>query len=336
MAEFEDRAKTFASTAGKIARLQGSEFEADILERSLASLIKTGSQQEDWGEIRDFYTFMLEVPIPTYAAIDDQRAKLEKSIGHRTDQLIRTYVGKLVTEVVISPILAEESRPVESSPDHGNSHEETPSFWQQGFFRLFISHTSTNKDSAYRLKQALAEYNIAAFVAHDDIEPTKEWEAEIERALRTMDALSAIISPDFFQSHWCDQEVGFAFGRSKLVVPICKEAIPHGFLGKYQGFKTQGLVPSAVAEKLADILITHSDTGQRMADALVERMVKSGSWETSKRTMTLLEKVPRLNESQVAKLVQSAEDNSEVRDAFSVPGRIQDLVARIGKTKPAV
>jgi hypothetical protein len=232
VAEFEYRAKIFAVTAGKIERLQGSEFEADILENSLASLIKTGSQQEDWGEVRDFYTFMLEVPIPMYAAIDDERAKLEKSIGRRIEQLIRTQVGKLVTEVVISPILAEESRPMESNSDEGQAYEDTPSFWQSGFFRIFISHTSTNRESAHRLKQAIAEYNVAAFVAHDDIEPTKEWEAEIERALRTMDALTGIISTDFFQSRWCDQEVGFAFGRSKLVVPICKDAIPHGFLGK--------------------------------------------------------------------------------------------------------
>jgi hypothetical protein len=331
MAEFEDRAKALAATAGKIARLQDAKFEADLLEESLASLVKTGSQEEDWGEVRDFYTFMLEVPIPTYAVIDNQREKLEKSICRRVQQLVRTQFGKLITEVVISPILAEESRPVEIRPEEEKPQEETPSFWQTGFFRLFISHTSTNKESAHRLKDWIARYNVAAFVAHDDIEPTKEWEAEIERALRTMDALAAIISPDFFESRWCDQEVGFAFGRSKLVVPICKDAIPHGFLGKYQGFKTQGLVPSVVAEKLANILVEHPLTTQRMTDALVERMVASGSWEDSKRTMALLEKVPRLNESQVAKLVQSAEDNSEVRSAFSVPDRIQSLVTRIGK-----
>jgi hypothetical protein len=333
MAEFEERAKALAATAGKIARLQNAEFEADILELSFASLVKTGSQEE-WGEVRDFYTFMLEVPIPTFAAIDNQRENLEKSICRRVRQLVRTQFGKLITEVVISPILSEESRPVETRPEEGQVHEEAPSFWQAGFFRLFISHTSANRDSAHRLKQAVSEYNVAAFVAHDDIEPTTEWEAEIERALRTMDALAAIISPDFFESRWCDQEVGFAFGRSKLVVPICKDAIPHGFLGKYQGFKAQGLLPSAVADKLTDILVGHSLTAQRMADALVERMANSGSWDISKRTMALLEKVPHLNESQVTKLVLSSEDNSEVRNAFGVPDRIQILVRRIGKGEP--
>lgn len=330
MAEFEDRAKALAATAGKIARLQDVKFEADILEQSIASLVQTGSQ-EDWGEITDFYTFMLEVPISTYAAIDDQREHLEKAICARVQQLVRTQPGKRITEVVISPIIADESRPVNSSLEEGEAQEELPSFWQAGFFRLFISHTSATKDSAHRLKQALAEYNVAAFVAHDDIEPTKEWEAEIERALRTMDALAGIISSDFFESRWCDQEVGFAFGRSKLVVPICKDAIPHGFLGKYQGFKAQGLAPSAVAEKLIDILVGHSLTAQRMADALVERMATSRSWDISKRTVALLEKVRRLNESHVAKLVQSTENNSQVRDAFGVAERIQQLVTRIGK-----
>jgi hypothetical protein len=331
---FEDRAPALITTAGKIARLQGAESEADILEQARGSLIQTGSQA-DFGETTDFYTLMLEVPIPTYAKIDEQREGLEKLICRRVQQLVRTEVGKWISEVVISPILAEDSRPTVNLLEQGEAHDEVPSFWQKGFFRLFISHTSANKESAHRLKEQIAGYQIAAFVAHDDIEPTKEWEAEIERALRTMDALSAIITPDFFQSHWCDQEVGFAFGRGKLVVPICKEAVPHGFLGKYQGFHTQGLTASAVAEKIFDILITHPLTTQRMADTLVERMATSASWDNSKRTMSLLEKLPSLNSAQVAKLVQSAEENPEVREAIRVPERIQGLVARIGKREPA-
>jgi hypothetical protein len=331
---FEDRAMALVTTAGKIARLQGAQSEADILEQARGGLIQTGSET-DWGQTTDFYTLMLEVPIPTYAIIDEQREGLEKLICRRVQQLVRTEVGKAITEVVISPILAEESRPIEPVLEEGEAHDEVPSFWQTGFFRLFISHTSANKESAHRLKQAVADYQVAAFVAHDDIEPTKEWEAEIERALRTMDALSAIITPDFYQSRWCDQEVGFAFGRGKLVVPLCKEAIPHGFLGKYQGFQAQGLMASVVAEKLFEVLIIHPLSAQRMADTLVERMSTSGSWDNSKRTITLLERLPSLNGAQVAKLVQSAEENSEVREAIRVPERIQRLVERIGNREPA-
>jgi len=326
---FEDSAGALVATAAKIARLQGAIPEADILEQAAASLVQTGS---DWDNNREFYALMLQIPIPLYAEIDEHREGFEKMIRRRVQPLARSEVDKVISEVVISPVLAGSVLAEEPIREDGVvAQDDIPTFWQPGFFRLFISHTSSNKESAHRLKEAMAKYHVAAFVAHDDIEPTKEWQAEIERALRTMDALAAIISSDFYSSRWCDQEVGFAFGRGKLVVPVCKDAVPHGFLGKYQGFPAQGLMPSIVAEKVVDTLVGHSLTVERMTEALVERIVTSGSWDVSKRTIKLLEQVPHLTALQIAKLMQAAERNEEVRNAFGVSDRIQALVARIGK-----
>src|SRR5215510_6522648 len=46
-------------------------------------------------------------------------------------------------------------------------------------FRLFISHISSEKDKAARLKECLAPYAISGFVAHEDIHPTLEWQQQI-------------------------------------------------------------------------------------------------------------------------------------------------------------
>jgi len=43
-----------------------------------------------------------------------------------------------------------------------------------------------------RLQSSLRRFGISAFVAHVDIDPTKEWQDEIEAALFSMDALAAI------------------------------------------------------------------------------------------------------------------------------------------------
>ncbi|MYJ94339.1 MAG: TIR domain-containing protein, partial [Proteobacteria bacterium] len=63
-------------------------------------------------------------------------------------------------------------------------------FWTPGYFRLFISHTSSHKDRASMLQNVLRSYGITGFVAHEDIEPTKEWQEEIEKGLFSMDALA--------------------------------------------------------------------------------------------------------------------------------------------------
>ena len=69
-------------------------------------------------------------------------------------------------------------------------------------FRLFISHIAKHKDRATRLKECLQPHGISGFVAHEDINPTLEWQQEIERALYCMDAMVAIHTPGFSRSYW--------------------------------------------------------------------------------------------------------------------------------------
>jgi hypothetical protein len=146
-----------------------------------------------------------------------------------------------------------------------------------------------------------------------------------------MDALVAMVAPGFVHSRWCDQEIGIAIGRGKLVVPLRLEADPHGFMGKYQALQVQGLDAVAVAERIVDILMQHALSAERMAEALVDRMVHSPSWDSSKRMMTLLEKAPQLNSSQIARLVRAIDENVDVGEAWGVPQRIRSLVERIGE-----
>jgi hypothetical protein len=333
MATFAERAKALAATAGEIARLKGAELEAKILKDAKPRLVQTG--YDNWNGGTDIYSLLLEVSVPLYAATEDQRERLEKSILERIQQLIRAEVGNAISEVVISPILLDDTRPP-LPPEEGAglrpgdaNAESIPSFWEPGPFRLLISHVSDKKESAHRLKDALASFQIAAFVAHDDIEPTREWQAEIETALRTMDALVALVCPGFLGSKWCDQEVGIALGRAKLVIPLRVGADPYGFMGKLQGLQTRGLDAASVASRIFDILIEHDQSYQRMTEALVERLSHSKSWDSSKRTIGLLEKARSLNTSQAGRLLDAIEGNSKVWDAFGVPEKIRALVARI-------
>jgi len=51
-------------------------------------------------------------------------------------------------------------------------------------------------------------------------------------ALATCEALIAWLTPDFHESLWTDQEVGFCVGRSVLIIPIRVGLNPYGFIGK--------------------------------------------------------------------------------------------------------
>src|SRR5713226_5365557 len=107
MATFEDKAKSLVATAAQIARAQNAEPMATVLEESSASLIQSGSDPEGPSV---YYTLMLEIPIRTYAAIEENREGFEHAIRERLRPIIRPHTDNWISEVIISPTLAEESR----------------------------------------------------------------------------------------------------------------------------------------------------------------------------------------------------------------------------------
>ena len=123
-----------------------------------------------------------------------------------------------------------------SSPTTG---VELP-FWQEGKLRLFISHLAAHREYAGALQDAFAGYGISAFVAHNDIQPTVEWQNTIESALATSEVLVALLHPDFNVSAWTDQEVGFAMGAGIPIFSVRFGQDPYGFIGRFQAFNGNG------------------------------------------------------------------------------------------------
>ncbi len=93
-------------------------------------------------------------------------------------------------------------------------------FWMDGYLKVFISHLSSNRHRTSVLKDSLSDWGISAFIAHEDIEPSKEWRNEVEAGLETMEVLVAVVEPGFKESDWCSQEVGFALGRKIDIILI--------------------------------------------------------------------------------------------------------------------
>src|SRR5579864_2388178 len=107
-----------------------------------------------------------------------------------------------------------------------------PPFWKKGMFRLFVSHLSSEQAFAAGIQQGLLNFGISSFVAHKDVEPTSDWQTEIETALATCDALMALLHPNFHQSNWTDQEIGYAMGRGVPVFSMRFGQDPYGFIGR--------------------------------------------------------------------------------------------------------
>jgi len=152
-----------------------------------------------------------------FASISDALSELDYAVRH------------IAVELTLQPSSSHVGQPSDLRPKR-----REPTFWVPGRFGLFISHCSSIRSDATALQVALAWFGITGFVAHIDIEPSREWQEEIELALETMDALAAMLTKDYSQSSWCDQEVGVALGRGCLVVPIKIDLDLYGFIGRTQ------------------------------------------------------------------------------------------------------
>jgi TIR domain len=201
-------------------------------------------------------------------------------------------------------------------------------------FKLFISHTNRYMELAGNLRRALADKGIDAFVAHDQIEPTQQWQDRLETALRTCDALVAIVSPDFSASRWCDQEVGYCMARGVLIVPLSLGADPHGFIGKYQSMSArENDDPSAIAARLADLLFGHRMTAAKMGSVpalqIARAYAESYSFNNARENFERLRAIPKEAwTKELAQIVEKApESNAQVAHANLYGDPVPELAA---------
>lgn len=215
----------------------------------------------------------------------------------------------------------------------GNAALEA-SFWEPFHLKLFLSHLSSFKKTTSQLQAALRIYGISAFVAHVDIEPTKEWQDEIEAGLYSMDALAAILMPGFKESNWTDQEVGIAIGRGVLVIPVMRGSTPYGFISKYQGLNADGKTVAGVAESIFKILTTSPKTRTRMISCLVETTVRATSEEDALQKLKHIASIQQLPLPYLEQLRDSA--RSSVALSSKAPLDALNALLAKHKLKPVV
>jgi hypothetical protein len=216
----------------------------------------------------------------------------------------------------------------------GFNFEETPapriepSFWRKGMLRVFLAHLAANRANAAALQEACLKFGISCFVAHNDIEPTTEWEAQIQTALATCDSLVALLDPNFHASNWTDQEIGFAMGRGVPVFAVQLGQTPYGFIGRFQAFAGKGKDASALAKELFDAYRKNKQTQRRMSEVLVRLFEDSGSFAEAKDRIGYLEMLVVWEPSFSSRLKSAVESNSQVSEAWGVPERVNALVKK--------
>jgi len=203
-----------------------------------------------------------------------------------------------------------------------------PAFWEEGKFRVFLSHLSKQKSWTTSLQEELSKFGITAFVAHKDIKPTLEWQAQIETALATCDALVALLHAGFHESNWTDQEIGFAMGRGVPVFSVRFGQDPYGFIGKTQAFQGLGKEADEVAKELFDAYRSNKQTQEKMAVVLLKMFVKSASFAQAKIRVGYLEELETWGADFAGRIRDADEANGQINGSWGVSARVEKLAKK--------
>lgn len=276
-----DQFKTYYKTVRSFLKYRNPKAFELFKEENLYEIF---DNHDNWNGGIDYFTIELRVSVEQFIQIEgDNERKISDDITKAFENALKSNESLVINGTTIVPY-----------DDEIVYIPTSESIWDMDYFRLFISHISENKVSARNLKVCLEKWGIHGFVTHEDIEPTKEWTTVLTDALFSMNALCAILVKKFRYSSWCDQEVGFALGQNKLCIPIKKEIIPYGFLGKYQMIKADGLDAPHVAQKIAECVFGDNRTHGVYCNNLARLLINSKTTEKALQWIDTINSFPTI------------------------------------------
>ncbi len=126
--------------------------------------------------------------------------------------------------------------------------------------------------------------------------------------------MAALLTDDFHESAWTDQEVGIALGLGRLVVPVRLPLNPYGFVAKHQGLPGRLDQPEALATAIINVLLRRSETASRMRQALSSALLSSPSYATTKKLTLLVASTEGFTPDQLEAMAKAIRENNQVSD----------------------
>jgi len=305
---FPVRLETFLAAAYELLLSRGKNDCAEIV-RIAKPALECAVSHDNWNGGIDFHDLRLEIPLAEYGKVAQDVQDVEATILRVIGEVSVGVQGEELSNLSIVPMLQENENwrgdVGVSVPLRNNDR-----VWEPDKFRVFISHLSKYKDDANNLKRELKTFGVSAFVAHEDIEPTREWIAEIEYALRTAQGFVALMNDGFHASHWTDQEIGFACARALKVVSVLCGETPYGFIGKFQGLRMP-------PRNLGWEVLKRLPIFQNEAEAYVQAVEKVESYDDAVTLARIQGSLSPLAQEDIDRIIRAAEVNATLRDSVS-------------------
>ncbi len=190
-------------------------------------------------------------------------------------------------------------------------------------FKVFISYSSADKVLGGLFKQCFETYaGFSVFLAHEDISPAVEWELKIIKYLKEADVIIPLITTNYRNSEFTDQELGMALAWKKIILPIKLSDInPYGFIKKFQALRCRQNYNGIINAVLAIVLVLiENKEFNKYNEPVVNSVIKAFSQSTSfKMTRTIIRtlvKITKFNNKQLLFLIKAIKNNSQINQEY--------------------
>jgi hypothetical protein len=208
------------------------------------------------------------------------------------------------------------------------AEDETPSYIGRTI-RVFLSYTTStqeNKTFTGNLKQGLEKLGLEVFLAHEDINPSSDWQETILANLKSTDIFMPIITEDFRASNWTDQESGIAFGDKKFIFPVAVDGnITYGFLAKIQAFKVSSGLPIDTFKIMEAVIKENPGFSNPLLDSLIKVFANSYSYDDAGIKSGLLLKFDTMTAEQANEIFRNILLNNQIYGSHSANDNINEM-----------
>lgn len=287
------------ATLRKILRLKKKNYLADLLEGVSSDL--DVSFQYGSRAFSQLTTFLIFAPMQKYYNLI--------KLGKRDKNFLLKCIQDIYPAQDNSPEIISVEFRLQQTPVTDINEEIIE---DESVFKFFISYSHLDKEIAGKLKESLEGFGLKAFLAHEDIEPSEEWQRAIIRELKASDAFLPILTKNFPLSNWTGQESGIAYIREKLIIPLKFGLVPFGFMGKFQALNFDEENLKFVSLQIIDILSRKGDK-DKLINSLIEGFGKSLSFADANEKVAPLKKSrDYLNFNQIKEIIKVSFYNTQI------------------------
>jgi len=271
----------------------------------------------DWS-LQRTNLLLSEFGLPSLDARWDGPSFADLKSGVSDAALVEMYALVMGMEV------REAEEAVESTSDDRN--------WKTGYVRLFLSHSAIHKEFVGEVARELAVVGIHGFVAHDTMEHSRPWQLQIEQALRSMQVFVALVHPEFNESGWCQQEVGWSMGRRVPRFAVRLGADPAAFLGSDQWPSERDALPEQVAGLISSWVAGLPELGPAVVDGLLRALETAGNYVDAGAAADRLVALRGLNDEQFERLNKAWWSNDQLFRGYLPTQALRPFYGSNGRT----